>query len=159
MGFSDDATTNRVDLLTAVAGLAGALVIGVAAYEYQRLANHVAQIDGIVSGQSISLARTMESSAAHASDASREIARIDRHEKRLTELETSIHSRPDPFTGTEGRTLERRIDQLELKAQHIGSNSERIALVEENQRSYQAAMIPLIQQSNSLQLQRNQSMK
>ena len=159
MAQNEDAAKNRIDFLTAMAGLAAALTIGVAAYEYQRLANHVARIDGLVSGHSISLARALESQHAHAADAGREIARIDRHEKRITELETSTNSRPDPFTGTEGRKLERRIDHLELKAEHITSNSERIGLVEENQRSYQAAMIPLIQQSNSLQLQRNNSMK
>ena len=39
--------------------------------------------------------------------------RISSLEKRMHELMTEPQTRPDPFTGTQGRELQRRIDRLE----------------------------------------------
>lgn len=42
-------------------------------------------------------------------------SRIERTERGIHELSSVATARPDPFTGTEGRALERRLDALELR--------------------------------------------
>lgn len=56
----------------------------------------------------------------HEKTAAREIARIDANEKRshaneleLNRMQRSTDARPDPFTGSDGEILRRRIEKLE----------------------------------------------
>lgn len=45
--------------------------------------------------------------------------RIASNEKRLHILSSSSTARPDPFTGTQGRVLERRLDQVSFAVKQI----------------------------------------
>jgi len=84
--------------------------------------------------------------------------RIRRNESGVRELTNNASARPDPFTGTEGRQLERRIDQLERGFDQIERLREQMKEIEqqmdEDRRYYRQSVVPLIEQSNLLQMQR-----
>mgnify|MGYP001547381064 CR=1 FL=1 len=86
--------------------------------------------------------------------------RIRLNESGLRELTNNASARPDPFTGTEGRQLERRIDILErLPAQlkRLRSDIDRLHKMNSEDRTYyRQNVVPLIEQSNLLQIQRIQ---
>lgn len=124
-------------------------------------------VEGLVGGHAISLAGALEYNDAHEKDAAREIARIDRCESRLADLSTNASVRPDPWTGTHGRKSrdlisanERRIDQLEKLPDRVEWLKTKVdelgADFSESRRYYQDTVIPMIQQSNQLQMQRIQ---
>lgn len=78
-------------------------------------------------------------------------------EQRLRELSTNALSRPDPFTGTQGDILERRIDKLERLAEVVKFMRKRIddmaAELRESQLYYRRQIVPMLEQSNTLQQQ------
>ena len=55
----------------------------------------------------------MEHMDRHETEANYWKQRIDRNRDEIRKIMKSPSARPDPFTGTEGKELERRIDKLE----------------------------------------------
>lgn len=120
------------------------------------ISNRLETVEGIVSGLATSVARTLERIDRDSDESGYWKDRIDRNRDGIAELRTNSMARKDPFTGTEGREHERRIDAVEHSVSSLAALSKRLDLVEQTQREYQAAIIPLIHQSNSLQMQRMQ---
>lgn len=144
------------------------LVLGVGAYvgavrddfaaRDMEHARRIATVEGVVSGHSVSLARALKHNEDHQEDARREIARIDRCEARLSELATDSTARPDPFTGSQGREIERRIDVLEQGLVKMNAMKERVAELkktsDDERAYYRSSIVPMIQQIQ-IQLQKN----
>ena len=120
-------------------------------------------IEGIVSGLTTSVTKAIEHNRNHEIVAAREISRIDRLEKRISDLATKTNTHKDPCTGTMCREMERRIDAVERGAETISVIKDRIKELSADWREtegyYRRQVLPLIEQSNSLQIQRNQKMK
>lgn len=161
-----EGSRNRIDFLTSIAGLAATLAIGFGAYEYQRLNSHVERLSGVSSGLSVSLARGLEQIDQHEKRAGIWIDRIESNTVELQDLATDARARPDAFTGADGAALrelidsnERRIDRTERGVDSLDDLRQRFdALADdfrETQGYYRRQVLPLIEQSNSLQMQRN----
>jgi hypothetical protein len=86
--------------------------------------------------------------------------KLEKADARLQKLATNANARPDPFTGTEGRALERRIDRLELTGEKVTMFMTQVAQLQKDfsevQGFYRRQVLPLIEQSNALQQQRIQ---
>ena len=67
--------------------------------------------------EKIALVGTKET--AHLQEAEIHIARISKLESQVESLMTQPQARKDPFTGTEGRALEARVDALEQKVREL----------------------------------------
>jgi hypothetical protein len=107
---------------TLVPTLLGALLInGVVAWSDLRvLAGSVKELRDSYVTDIATLAAIAEQAHAntihrveHERQAERYIAKIEANERAIIELRTNSKSRPDPFTGTEGRALRDRIEKLE----------------------------------------------
>lgn len=134
-------------ILTITASVCAAVAVSIGGYVINNFAEHLEILRGFSSGMAVSLAENS--------------TQIEYISEQISRLMADTKARPDPFTGTDGRILrgiidsnERRIDDVERGVSAVAALTERIELVEKSQRNYQAAMIPLIQQSNTLQLQR-----
>lgn len=103
------------------------------------------------------LAREVAGNSEHIKD---HIDRVRKAESRLHALSSNANSRPDPFTGTEGRQLERRIDRLEMTSEKVNLFIGQVGQIKkefaEVEGFYRRSVLPLIEQSNSLQQQRIQ---
>lgn len=65
------------------------------------------------------IAENRISQQRHDKEASRRQDMLDRLNETVNELKTVATSRPDPFTGTDGRKLERRIQGLEYEVKAL----------------------------------------
>ena len=113
--------------------------------------------EGVVSGLTVSVARSLEHVEQHKKQSEYWIGRIEKNTEELNLLRTKSSARPDPFTGTQGRVLERRIDALERMEDRVQWLTEQIkevkADLKEQQGYYRRQVLPLLEQSNSLQIQ------
>ena len=127
---------------------------------YRQLAQRVDIGDAKLGGLIESVVRALEYIESHERESDRYKNRIDALTEKMQALATDALARPDPFTGTEGRELERRIDTLEhLREQvkHLAGSVDGLAKDQREARSYyQNNVVPLIQQSNQLQMQQIQ---
>lgn len=145
-----------------VSGLAGysSFMVDSVRREHDDLTKRVVALEGLVSGLMQSVARTLQHVELHTEEKNHWIARIEENSKLLHSLAKDSAARPDPFTGTEGRQLERRIDALEQIAELVKWLKSQVEEMRKDMREtegyYRRQVLPLIEQSNSLQMQSQQ---
>lgn len=127
---------------------------------HESLAEHVHANDARLRGLSESVTRALEHVESHNTEANYWKTRIETNTDRITELTSNANARPDPFTGTQGRELERRIDQLERDLDQVERMRERLEELDDrqirNEKYYRDSVVPMLNQSNALQMQRIQ---
>lgn len=125
---TSEATKNRVDALTAVAGLAAAGVLALAVYEYDQLRRVVERLgDDVSELRLMSEANALERKA-HDTRADYWIAVIDKTRDQVQELRENARARPDPFTGEDGRKLQTLVDAMKQEVAGLRSCCGRAAL-------------------------------
>lgn len=124
---------------------------------HRDIAEHVEKLGGLVSGLLTAMARVNEHTDSHDDEAGYWKTRIEGNAVSIQDLETGAHASPAPFAGAQGRELERRIDHLERCPTEIEWLRERIKdlseQMNETENYYRRGVLPLLQQSNSLQQQ------
>lgn len=104
------------DVLTAAAGFAATLAMGVVGYEYRNLAARVDRIVNDLNAIAIVTAENRLHRENHDRTSNYWISEIEKLRANVHELQVNPTARKDPFTGTEGRDLARRIQRLERAA-------------------------------------------
>ena len=148
-------------ILAIVASSLGAVVIAVGGYVIDSAIQRIDNLAGLAAGLAVSVAENSIKTGANAREIESAVTSQEKTRQVISNFMVDASARPDPFTGTEGRELrklidaiERRLDSTERGVSSMAALTDRVRLMEKNQREYQASIIPLIQQSNMLQMQR-----
>lgn len=100
-----------------------------------------------------SLARAIEHADRHETEADYWKEVIDNNRERIELLSVNATARPDPFTGTMGRELERRIDTLERHTDKVIWVNDRVKDIDERltntEKHYRDSIMPLIRSMQS----------